>query len=238
MNPDPPEPVSENINTENNEKTRTVVVPRLKPYKKIIKNSELDIIINPEAQIGLDCTADIVKNTKLLQPSIQVLPFDLDQMFYIPMIQNIAPELESFYLSHIKIQRLKNLFREEEKEPVILSNIINERPDNPIHNIVEVVETVEEVIEDSLPKVEKNDEKNDETWSSRTLKLLKLLKIRLANQKTLYFEELSKKGDRRVMACGFYELLQLCLKDFIFMDDDKGRILLKATDRLLRMTLL
>ena len=177
MNPDPPEPVSENINTENNEKTRTVVVPRLKPYKKIIKNSELDIIINPEAQIGLDCTADIVKNTKLLQPSIQVLPFDLDQMFYIPMIQNIAPELESFYLSHIKIQRLKNLFREEEKEPVILSNIINERPDNPIHNIVEVVETVEEVIEDSLPKVEKNDEKNDETWSSRTLKLLKLLKI-------------------------------------------------------------
>ena len=40
------------------------------------------------------------------------------------------------------------------------------------------------------------------------------------------------------MACGFYELLQLCLKDFIFMDDDKGRILLKATDRLLRMTLL
>lgn len=215
---------------------------RQKTTKRIVKDVQFDLVIDHESHIGLDCTFDIVKNTRLYQPMAEILPNDIEQMFYIPIIKEIAPELENFYLSHVKIQRLKNLFRdEEEKEPVILSSVVPERPENPIiPNPPPVVNEPPPPVPEPepMPKVEKVEEKTEETWSSRTLKLLKLLKIRLSNQKNLYFEELSKKLDRRVMACGFYEILQLCLKDFIIIDRHQEKILLKPTDRLMRVSLM
>ena len=212
---------------------------RIKHRKKIIKDPQGSLMINPELHIGLDCTADIVKNTRLYQTLDEILPNDIEQIFYIPIFRDIAPELENFYLSHIKIQRLKNLFREEEKEPVILSNTAPERPENPSNPVVESEVHVKEPIPEPemMPKIEKVEDKTDESWNSRTLRLLKLLQVRLRNQKVVYFEDLSKKSDRKIMACGFYEALQLCFKDFIIMEEHEGKILLKSTERLTRMSL-
>lgn len=222
---------------EANEEVTAETVTRVKYRKKIIKENSTETVIDPELHMGLDCTADIVKNTRLYQPLFDILPNDMEQIFYIPVLKDIAPELENFYLSHIKIQRLKNLFREEEKEPIILSNTVPERPENPIVPVVEPEENMIEQEPEIVPKEEKVEEKPDESWSSRTLKLLKLLKIRLNSQKSIFFEDLSKRSDRRVMACGFYEVLQLCLKDFIIMEVLDEKVSLLATERLLRMSL-
>ena len=226
------------IESENSVQTPSA---RIRYRKHIVKDPKAEIVINPDSYSGLDCTADIVKNTRLYQPLVEILPNDMEQIFYIPILKDIAPELENFYLSHIKIQRIKNIFREEEeKEPVILSNTIAERPDNPIVSAPETVEIVPDPYPEPeliLPKVEKVEERADESWSSRTLKLLKLLKSRFGHQKSIFFQELSRKEERRIMACGFYEVLQLCLKDFVMIENFDGKILLKPTDRLMKMSL-
>ena len=49
---------------------------------------------------------------------------------------------------------------------------------------------------------------------------------------------LAKKADRRIMACGLYEILQLCLKDFVIIEDKDGRICLKPTERLMRLSIM
>ena len=152
-----------------NDKEENEVVPKgskKKHQKKIVKHGLGDIVINAESQIGLDSTADIVKNTRLFQKLVEIIPNDMEQMFYMSITKDIAPELENFFLSHVKIQRLKNLFREEEeeKEPVILSNIAAERPDNPIASASDYVDNSgQQMTSDSLPKVEKIEERNEET---------------------------------------------------------------------------
>ena len=239
--PPPPGPVKTEENADEETKAEPKAKkPRSRQAKKIIKDIQFDLVIDPENNLGLDCTSDIVKNTRLFQPLTELLPNDMEQIFYIPLFKDIASELENFFLSHVKIQRLKNAFREEEeKEPVILSNttgIVSEpviEPEKlPSQNPVQSNLPVEPA------KVEKPEEKNDETWSSRTLKLLKLLKVRLSSQKSIFFDELSKKLDRRVMACGFYEILQLCLKDFIVLESKDKRIVLRPTERLMRLNIM
>ena len=167
---------------------------RSKHAKNIVKDLQFDLVIDPETNMGLDCTSDIVKNTRLYQPVTDVLPTDIEQIFYICLLKDIAPELENFYISHVKMQRLKNVFREEEKEPVILSNTAAPCQDQVINHVEPAQITSPSTAVVEPPKVEKTEEKTEEAWSSRTLKLLKLLKIRLSSQKNLFFDELSKKS--------------------------------------------
>lgn len=246
--PDPPEPEPivkreeiepvEEVKLKKPEEPKPKQKSRSKHAKNIVKDVQFDLIIDPETNIGLDCTSDIVKNTRLYQPVTDILPTDIEQIFYICLLKDIAPELENFYVSHVKMQRLKNVFREEEKEPVILSNTAAPCEDKVVYDTepVQIINPPTAVVEP--PKVEKTEEKTEETWSSRTLKLLKLLKIRLSSQKTLFFDELSKKADRRIMACGLYEILQLCLKDFVIIEHKDDRILLKPTERLMRLSIM
>jgi hypothetical protein len=234
------EEISETPNNDSRPNENKGKKPRSQHAKQVVKDIQFDLVINPEANMGLDCTSDIVKNTRLFQPLAELLPNDMEQIFYIPLFKDMAPELENFYISHVKIQRLKNAFREEEeKEPVILSNLSNGPNDVVMENTQIAPQNTAPAQDHVEPaKVEKPEEKNDETWSSRTLKLLKLLKVRLASQKFIFFDELSKKLDRRVMACGFYEVLQLCLKDFIILESRDKRIMLKPTERLMRLNIM
>jgi len=53
----------------------------------------------------------------------------------------------------------------------------------------------------------------------------------------LNFDDLARKKERRVMACGFYELLQLALKDFIILIQVEGTVIVRPTERLKNISL-
>jgi len=171
-------------------------------------------------------------------------------MLYSCTVPDMNPELETFYISNIKLLRMKNHIREidEENKPKETKIIPPLKPliDKPqaIENTankenVPENKTEKKDVKTELNKVEQTEEvKIEDQWNSRTLKLLKLLHIKFRNGdlKMLNFDELAKKKDRRVMACGFYELLQLNLKDWIVLSqDEKNSLILWPTERLKNM---
>lgn len=178
-------------------------------------------MIDSTGQAGLDSTVDIVKNPRFYIPMTEIVPPDSDTMLYSTTIPDMNPELETFYISNIKILRMKTHLRELEEEKLIvpahnvityvdkpraieaqrdLKNKENELPQRP------PVQDPEMNLNDpprinlyaDHPKHEKTEEvKMEDQWSSRTLKLLKLLQLKFANSDHLNFDDLSKKKRKK-----------------------------------------
>lgn len=113
-----------------------------------------------------------------------------------------------------------------------------ERPSNPIVK-TEVIQYPSDIPDlESEPIVVKLEylkkEEYNEGWNARTLKVLRLIqnKCSQSSKRCTWFNELSKTLDRRVLSCGFYEILQLALQDCILIENVNGKIMLKPSHRM------
>lgn len=69
-----------------------------------------------EDKAGLDQTYDIIRNTSFYAPTHGVNVIDEESIFFNPIIQGMATELEEFYSSNLKLLRLKRAVYEENEE--------------------------------------------------------------------------------------------------------------------------
>lgn len=210
--------------------------------KRKIPNEDLSL--DPKTYASTIYTSELVKNINYYSKEISVMPKTPDLIFYQPIIRDMPKDLENFYLSNIKIHKLKAALTSDDSEPLILSSVNSTT--RPINfyikteantanydcDYIQDLPAKGEVKPESADVVLKTDsgEDNDDLWGLRTIKLLKLIRNRSGKsfKKQIWFDELTNSTDRKVLACGFYELLQLALKDCIHIEKMSDRISIRC----------
>lgn len=221
------------------ERIGNIQVSRSPLTRKRFKSSEEGIMLDPELFASIDNTNDIVINLNYYSPPTKSLPINLELMYYPPVIENMALELNNFYTSNMKIIKLKEKLLRTDEEPTILSNNPLPRPENQsIKKEICEYQTFldpDEDIEICPIKVIKKEEHIEDYSNFRTFKILRLLQNRFAQSKrnSVWFDELSKIPDRKVLSCGFCEILQLVIQEYIEIKNIEGRLLIKPNIRIL-----
>ena len=211
-----------------------------KNLRKRSKINENGIDLIPEIYSSLDCTKDIVKNMAYANPRNEILPKEIDLIFFQPVVEGMALELSNFYTSFIKINKLKARLSNKDDEPTILSNNPKSRPINPIIKTENIQTTEEDVYDvkseikheikfENFNSITNEDNIGIKTLNPRTLQVLNLVQKHFlqSRKNTILFEDLAKKPNRKVISCGFYEILQLAINNFILLDSNDGKLLLK-----------
>lgn len=181
--------------------------------------------INVCAHAALDSTGDVVRPVAFYFPLFTLLQEDSEDFLYRTVFPTIAEELNAFYVSNIKLLRMKNVMREREEH-------LNE--EEPVQE-PEQGRKEEAWKEEELPEMEQEQcAKENECRADRTTQMLRVLVRKFTEKGTfcqIAFNSLSRKKERRVMAPGFYELLLLASHDYVFIEQGDS-LLLTATDRL------
>ena len=173
-------------------------------------------------------------------PRNEILPKEIDLIFFQPVVEGMALELSNFYTSFIKINKLKARLSNKDDEPTILSNNPKSRPINPIIKTENIQTTEEDVYDvkseikheikfENFNSITNEDNIGIKTLNPRTLQVLNLVQKHFlqSRKNTILFEDLAKKPNRKVISCGFYEILQLAINNFILLDSNDGKLLLK-----------
>ena len=227
---------------QNNDSTKKIIKndifePKIrKKLKKTINETEESVIMAPETYANIDSTMDILKNINYYNGETTKFEIEKELIFFKPVIPDMASEISNFYVSSIKINKIKAGLVQPDSEPIILSNFCNVRPKNPIvktEAIQEIEPITKEDPEIEYQKIVKKEETHSD-WNPRTLKLLKILYNRFTKntKSVINFNELSKTKERIVMACGFYEILQISLRGLIEIEQIEDVIYLKPTQNL------
>jgi hypothetical protein len=106
----------------------------------------------PETYANIDSTMDILKNINYYNGETTKFEIEKELIFFMPVIPDMASEISNFYVSSIKINKIKAGLVQPDSEPIILSNFCNVRPKNPIVK-TEAIQEIEPITKED-PEIE------------------------------------------------------------------------------------
>lgn len=112
-----------------------------------------------EDDAGMDETHDIIRNTSFYVPACGIIVEDSESIFFNSIVQGMAPELEEFYSSNLKLVRMKRAVYEENQEREVdpetqdLQDTVNE-PEMNIDMDIYIEPDIPEITRSKRPREE------------------------------------------------------------------------------------